>query len=266
MRICSQYAGAHESLLHPPLPNMRRLASSLASAASPSLSLPLSSLRSAPLLLRRRRRRTALSPLLAARSFSVASELEEDVEDIATLKKRYFELAKQYHPDMNGEEFQTQFVELGRAYETMLRRLTEEAGGDAGEVEDYDEDAAHETFSRMFESLSDTLSQGLSRQQRRELKEVAETMVSGGARDGGWFEFARMNGEDDGVKDINQGGRGPGAARRRAAQERELAAPLLQLEGSTGGVGDALAVRTSRSPSQKPWKSSAGGGRRRKRR
>ena len=42
----------------------------------------------------------------------------------------------------------------------MLRRLTEGAGGDAGEVEDYDEDAAHETFSRMFESLSDTLSRG----------------------------------------------------------------------------------------------------------
>lgn len=55
---------------------------------------------------------------------------------------------------------------------------------------EYDEDAARETFQRTFESIADTLSQGLSRQQRRELKEVADTMVSGGARGGGWFEFA----------------------------------------------------------------------------
>ena len=136
---------------------------------------------------------TALAPrFLRARSFSMASELEDGVVDIASLKKRYFELAKRYHPDVNGEEFQQKFVDLGRAYEIMLGRLTAEAAGvdfDEESVE-YDEDAARETFQRTFESIADTLSQGLSRQQRRELKEVADTMVSGGARGGGWFEFA----------------------------------------------------------------------------
>lgn len=45
----------------------------------------------------------------------------------------------------------------------------------------------------------------ITRQMRRELKKVSEEMSSGGARDGGWFSFAKLYGDDDGVMDIPGG-------------------------------------------------------------
>ena len=43
----------------------------------------------------------------------------------------------------------------------------------------------------------------LTRQMRRELKAVSDDHAAGGARDGGWFSFAQMYGNDDGVQVVN---------------------------------------------------------------
>jgi hypothetical protein len=60
-------------------------------------------------------------------------------------------------------------------------------------------------FSQAVSTFSAAGGPVITRQMRRELKKVSEEMSSGGARDGGWFSFAKLYGQDDGVKDLPGG-------------------------------------------------------------
>ncbi len=146
--------------------------------------------------------RTALG--FEAELLSGNTELEEK-----PLKSRYLKLAKRFHPDLNKEDPNAaeRFVELGKAFEKLMRRAQGKPEDDA--FEDYDEDAAFATFDGLV----------LNAEQRRELKKIAQEMSAGGARDGGLFALAEMLGEDDGTKAI------PGAPATSDAASR----PPLQL-------------------------------------
>merc|ERR1719164_250269 len=83
--------------------------------------------------------RTALG--FEAELLSGNTELEEK-----PLKSRYLKLAKRFHPDLNKEDPNAaeRFVELGKAFEKLMRRAQGKPEDDA--LEDYDEDAAFATF------------------------------------------------------------------------------------------------------------------------
>jgi hypothetical protein len=110
------------------------------------------------------------------------------------------------HPD--DPSIKEKFVLLGRAYETILKRIKDGKPSvegnrssddfDEDDDDDYSEDDARTTFSAAGGPT-------LTREMRRELQKVSKEMASGGVRDGGWFGFAQQYGDDDGVKDLPGG-------------------------------------------------------------
>lgn len=128
--------------------------------------------------------------------------------ELASVKKAYLALARKNHPDANPDDAEAaqRFVELGRTYEAMVKRL--KAGSDEGrngledheddDEEDYGEEEARTTFSGAGGPV-------LTKQMRKELKKVSEEMSSGGARDGGWYLLAQQYGGDDGIQELPGG-------------------------------------------------------------
>eukprot|EP00615_Pteridomonas_danica_P012967 CAMPEP_0114335576 /NCGR_PEP_ID=MMETSP0101-20121206/5142_1 /TAXON_ID=38822 ORGANISM="Pteridomonas danica, Strain PT" /NCGR_SAMPLE_ID=MMETSP0101 /ASSEMBLY_ACC=CAM_ASM_000211 /LENGTH=144 /DNA_ID=CAMNT_0001467231 /DNA_START=161 /DNA_END=595 /DNA_ORIENTATION=- len=122
-------------------------------------------------------------------------------------------MAREFHPDANPNdpEASIKFVELGKTYENMMKKLKDgqklrsNDHSDDDEYDDYSDDEEDYGFDEAISTFSAAGGPVITRQMRKELKKVSEEMSSGGARDGGWFSFAQTYGGDDGIKDLPGG-------------------------------------------------------------
>merc|ERR1719510_2031395 len=152
-------------------------------------------------------------PLCSRRSF--ASRSEKDLYDIlgvgknasdSEIKKAYFKLAKQYHPDVNkAEDAQSKFAEISGAYETLIDKdkraqydifgtqqgASDMGGGHGGGAQGFN---GFSGLDDIFETLFGSKGRG-SGQMRNDRNQpgtdiqVQETLTFMEAIDGGQKEF-----------------------------------------------------------------------------